>query len=92
MPYVPHADKTENQRLQPAWTAQAAPSLAVVEGFLPSPSLRQCAGRVQGGLQALIHALSDIAGVVDQFYLRPVMTDQLPALLTDRVRHNDDRP
>ena len=45
----------------------------------------------QRRLQALIDAGADITGVMDQPDLCPVMTDELGALLTDRVRHDDDR-
>ena len=45
----------------------------------------------QRRLQALIDAGADITGVMDQPDLCPVMTDEFGALLTDRVRHDDDR-
>ena len=46
----------------------------------------------QCAVQALLDALADIPGIVDQLDLRPVVAHQLAPLLADRIGHDDDRP
>ena len=46
----------------------------------------------QGAVQALLDALADIPGVVDQLDLGPVVAHQLAALLADGIGHDDDGP
>ena len=49
--------------------------------FIPHP--QRC-------LQALVDACADIARVVDQDHFRAIVPDQFPALLTDRIGHDDN--
>ena len=60
--------------------------------LLGNEDLRVFRLHFHGAVQALLHAFANVSGIMDELDFRPVMTDQLPPLLTDGVRHDDDCP
>ena len=44
---------------------------------------------LQRSTNTSLYTFPDIALIVDQFHLSPIILHQLPAFLTDRIRHND---
>ena len=58
--------------------------------LLRNEDLRILCLHFHGAVQAFLHALADVPGIMDEFHFSAVVADELPALLADGVRHNDD--